>query len=204
MFNNGGVTIASRWPILEEDRRFFGEERCAGLDCFAEKGVVRATVEKGGLRFNIFGTHAQAGTAPAAARVRREQFAMIRDLVASSHIPAREPVLLAGDFNVDALGHQDEHQQMLRVLDAHSALPPGLGGTYDADENPLARGTGTELLDHILWSRAHRCPEVARTEILKIRTEAPWRDGIRDLSDHHALAGQFEFQAEARTPPVPG
>lgn len=193
MFNNGGVTIASRWPIISEDRRFFGERQCTGLDCFAEKGVVRATMEKEGRRYHVFGTHAQAGTQPAAGRVRQAQFAMIHDLVTASQIPANEPVLVAGDFNVDSLGHQDEYQQMLDILQADSNLPGGSDGTFDPHGNPLANGSDEELLDHVLWSRAHACPAKGRVEIVKVRTEEPWRDGISDLSDHHALAANFQF-----------
>lgn len=193
MFNNGGVTIASRWPITSEGRRFFGEMHCTGLDCFAEKGVVRATVERDGGRFHIFGTHAQAGTQAAAVRVRRVQFAMIHDMVAHSGIPADEPVVVAGDFNVDSLGHQDEYRQMRVILDADAALPAGRCGSYDPDGNPLAKGVEEELLDHVLWSRAHRCPAEAHAEIKKIRTTEPWRDGIRDLSDHHSLDAKLRF-----------
>ncbi len=193
MFNNGGVTIASRWPIIAEDRRFFGERHCTGLDCFAEKGVVRATLDRQGQRFHVFGTHTQAGNQPAARRVRRAQLAIIRDLVDGSRIPADEPVVLAGDFNVDSLGHQDEYLQMQQLLAADAAVPRGSAGSYDPVGNPLAKGTEEELLDHVLWCRGHRCPEEARAKVQKIRTEEPWRDGMRDLSDHHALAAKLKF-----------
>lgn len=194
MFNNGGVALASRWPLEAEDRRFFGESRCAGLDCFAEKGVVCATVEKEGQRVHVFGTHTQAGDRPAAARMRRAQFALVREMIVHRDVAADEAVIVAGDLNVDALGRAEEHHEMLEILEAEAARSPGITGSYDPTRNPLAKGSRAELLDHVLWSRDHLTPQQATARILEVRTDDPWRDGIRDLSDHHAVEATLRFR----------
>ncbi len=41
---DGGVVIISRWPIMSEDQRLFGK-RCAGFDCWAQKGCVYARID---------------------------------------------------------------------------------------------------------------------------------------------------------------
>ncbi len=193
MFNNGGVALVSRWPLQAEERRFFGESRCTGLDCFAEKGVVCATVDKDGLRCHVYGTHTQAGDRPAADRMRQAQFSLIRQMIAERAAPADEPVIVAGDLNVDSLDRAGEYRQMLEILETDTSLPPGIAGSYDPKRNPLAGGDKVELLDHVLWSRSHRAPQQAMVKIQEVRTDAPWRDGIRDLSDHHAVEATLRF-----------
>ena len=193
LFTNGGLTIASRWPITAEDRRFFGPDHCTGMDCFAEKGVVYACLEKHGRRVHVFGSHTQASANAAAARVRQEQFKIVRGFIDEQHLAPDEVVLVGGDLNVDRLHDGAEYRRMIATLGARHARPRGPGGTFEPDENPLAKGPREEFLDYVLWSRDHLAPTHASLQVHPVRAPHPWRDGIRDLSDHHAVAAEFEF-----------
>ena len=39
-----GLSIASRYPIIERDREAYGRRACAGFDCLANKGIMMARI----------------------------------------------------------------------------------------------------------------------------------------------------------------
>jgi endonuclease/exonuclease/phosphatase family metal-dependent hydrolase len=97
MSYNGGVIIVSRWPIATQDQVEF--DVCDGSDCMVKKGVVYTAIDKPGLPVNLFGLHLQAEKKYSPARVR--QFPQIRRFIEKQNIASDEPVIVAGDFNVD-------------------------------------------------------------------------------------------------------
>lgn len=189
---SGGVVLLSRWPLRHEQQVLFGT-RCRGMDCFAAKGAKYACLERGGQRYHLLGTHLQAGESRAAASIRAQQLELIKGFIEQLRLPANEPVIIAGDLNVDRLDRAREYQQMLHTLDADCALPCPLEPSYDPQDNPLCNGPREQLIDHVLWSRAHRAPSRCSARVQTVRSERPWRQGVRDLSDHHAVAVELEF-----------
>jgi sphingomyelin phosphodiesterase len=197
---DGGVIIVSRWPIVAEDERRFGDV-CAGSDCQADKGVKYAKIERGGRFFHVFGSHTQAWPTPEGARVRARQFALIKEFVDAKGIPADEPVMIGGDLNVDRLKFKAEFDDMLRILDA--ACPPlqGYPYTWDSTTNDLAESTGGyEYLDYVLWSKRHLQPAKSLNEPRILRAAEEWKEygferAMWDLSDHYPVHGRFEFAA---------
>lgn len=175
---DGGIVILSRWPVVRQATMTFGPT-CSGTDCLADKGVAYVAVRKGERTFHVFGTHAQSvyGFDPAA--VRAAQFELFAGFVAGQDIPEDEPVLLAGDFNVNA--YSPELESMLRTLGA--SWPPLLGtvrATWDPGSNVWADGP-TEWLDYVLVADGYAVPAAAWNRALPLRVAG------MDLSDHHAV-----------------
>ena len=203
---DGGVIVVSRWPITAQAQEVYRDY--SGSDAHADKGVIWVRIEKQGRRWNLLGTHLQAGAEAQAAKVevRARQLRQLAAFLQARGIPADEPVLLAGDLNVDlragpggALG-----AEMTRMLELVGAARLPLAGplrfTYDAALDPLASEQVREHLDHVLVSRAH-APLEGSARVLALRSREPFRLGGRwswDLSDHFAVAARVRLATPAR------
>ena len=123
---DSGLLVLSDYPIVDVKAAAFPSSACAGLDCFAAKGVVLVTVEMPGKgRVQVATTHLNsrgASMAPSreSARAYREQVEFLCAFLGSER-DASLPLVLAGDFN---LGDTAERLEI---------LPPALedlnGGT---------------------------------------------------------------------------
>ena len=206
---NGGVVIASRWPIIESraGQVLFGPV-CSGMDCGADKGAVYAAIDKAApgqppLPFHIIGTHLNNGDWP----IQRQQLEMVRALIDAADIPIDEPVVIAGDFNIDRIQHPDRYQEMLSILSARDPCPHlgacGHPFTADGTLNDLGDGPRTRV-DYVLYSTRHlgsTSGTFART--LVPRSPEPWREfphepWMWDLSDHFPVYGSFLFRSRSR------
>ncbi len=211
---DGGVIIVSKWPIVYEDQRLFtkgeastnrcpGPSCCAGLDCYTDKGVVYALINKTGRCYHLFGTHLQSGSENWA--LRNAQFTIIKDFIVAKDIPVDEPVIIAGDMNVHR-GDETRFAEMRALLNAEqpplrSTLPPTTGTvyTFDGPGNDLNDNETTRrYIDYALYSIDHLSPISAFNQVRIIHSAEPWRqylwqDWHRDLSDHYAVLGHFEY-----------
>jgi sphingomyelin phosphodiesterase len=196
---DGGVIIVSRWPIVAQDQRRFGDT-CSGSDCQADKGVLYAKIERGGKLYHLFGSHTQAWPNADGARVRAQQFRIMKQFIDSKAIAASEPVLIGGDLNVDRLKFPAEYAQMLQILDADCPPIQGYPHTWDSTTNDLAEKTGGfEYLDYVLWSKAHLKPASSLNEPRLVRAAEEWKEygweyAMWDLSDHYPVRGRFNFK----------
>jgi endonuclease/exonuclease/phosphatase family metal-dependent hydrolase len=213
--SNGGIFIASKWPIVtSQDMVYTG---CRFLDCLAAKGVQYAQVAKAvdGITkpYHVFGTHMQAWGGTEAAAVRLEQAHEMAAFIDRQNIPLTQPVFLAGDFNTRGLGnpHFQAFTDVLRV-----SMPPIVGerrGTMDIDNTLFGRGPW--WVDYVLPSVVHQRPIRAELEAFALREEAEFAvcvaaglrpfyvsphapackaiRHVRDLSDHYPVIGRFEF-----------
>ena len=189
---DGGIVIVSRWPIVHQAQRLFGET-CSGIDCLAAKGVVYARIDKLGHSYHIFAAHTQADKGEFRATVRRDQMRMIKELIDSQHIPANEAVIVGGDLNVDLFSDatDGEYTSMKRILDVTHPPPipgPGYSATWDGAANELIRGQAREYLDYLLYSNQHLIPRDSFNEVRALPVNG------RDLSDHFAVYGRFDFR----------
>ncbi len=182
---DGGVFIASKWPIQAEAHTLYGP--CSGsvppdIDCvFVTKGVKYARIDKGGQIYHIYGTHTDAGDDEDDRQARYGQLTQMYGFMASRARRPRpnEPVIMGGDFNIDFYGPYGEYPRMLSTLDA--THPPVQGFPYS--------NTKDQLLDYVLfWNRAFG-PSSASNEIRKFAY--PWEHNY--LSDHFAVLGRFRF-----------
>jgi endonuclease/exonuclease/phosphatase family metal-dependent hydrolase len=211
---DGGVIILSKWPIVREGQRVFtkgkpsmhwcpGPGCCQGLDCYAEKGVVYALINKAGRCYHLFGTHVQSGTENW--ELRNEQFRVIKHFITSHHIPSDEPVIIAGDMNVNRYDEAwfAEMRALLRAeqprLRPTVSSTPGMIYTFDSPRNDLNDNENTQrYVDYVLYSVDHLSPIRAFNQVRIIRAPEPWRQYFwqnwhLDLSDHYAVLGRFDF-----------
>lgn len=195
---DGGVIIAGRWPITAEAQRLYGDI-CLGGDCWADKGVLYARFEKHGQSYHVFASHMQSGREKKHRQTRLQQLQVIKSFIDSYGIPGNEPVLIAGDLNVDKYD-EDEYDEMLRVLEAWHPQPSGHPYTVDAAINQ--RAVYRLYLDYVLVSNRHLQPADATIETLIPRSQSAF--GLfranRELSDHFPVFGSFAFSSPA--PPL--
>jgi endonuclease/exonuclease/phosphatase family metal-dependent hydrolase len=203
---NGGVVLVSRYPIIDAEIKTFGNV-CAGDDSLANKGVLYVQIEKDNWNVHIFGTHTQAWEYSKAKQARMKQLEIIADFIEEKRLSMNEPVIVAGDMNIDKYD-VEQHQQMLRVLKCEEATYMALDQTKysaDAKRNKLASSgpssSGScELLDYILYSKVNLQPESAKTWIIPLKDDSGWnrsRSGtnerIHDLSDHYPVMVEMTF-----------
>lgn len=192
VFNDdGGVFIASRFPILSHSQIVFDD--CDGSDCLAAKGVMYAKIDKLGKIYHLFGTHTQAWPDPIDVTTRILQFKQMQNFINSLNIPANEPVIIGGDLNVDKIANNmGEYDGMLDSLNLMEPLYLGHPYTYDENMTYYAT-TGTEYLDYIMTQNHHLQPTYADNEVLILRSIADNMFNMFDLSDHLAVRGHFVF-----------
>ncbi|CAH1778035.1 unnamed protein product [Owenia fusiformis] len=167
---NGGVFIASRWPIVESRFHVFEAYTHFTGDALSKKGVVYTKIKKrindASKYFHIFGTHMQAqkGAGPAQARVNQAR--EMNSFSDSLNIPISEAVIYAGDFNVDKIDERTHLNDIMVALDATvPAVAGDLTGTYDNRRNELTNlGKASdeptvEWLDYVVYSNKHQAPK---------------------------------------------
>ncbi|SGZ18892.1 sphingomyelin phosphodiesterase [Moritella viscosa] len=188
---DGGVVILSRWPIKKEVQMTF--DNCYGTDCLSAKGVMYVQINKGGNSYHIFGSHTQAWTKEKNQMTRTKQFNQMRDFIDNQSISGADPVIIAGDLNVDKTKYPHEYDHMLRTLSAEE--PPRDGGyeyTYDGTVNNWTNGE-KENLDYVLYSTSHLVPMTSSSKVLVPRSIHPDVFPMFDLSDHFAITGNLTF-----------
>jgi hypothetical protein len=168
---NGGIVIASRWPIIAARHKVF--TACRFPDCLAAKGVQYARIEKSvdadTKRYHLFGTHLQAWGGAEAAAVRSDQAREMVRFIQQQNIPVAEPVILAGDLNTRG-PENPQFQALLEILGV--SMPPIVGprrATMDVDNTLFGRGPW--LVDYVLPALTHQRPLKAEIEIVRLRAE---------------------------------
>ena len=184
---NGGIIIFSRWPIETTDMYDF--ELCGpnSADCFANKGILYARVNKLGKKYHVFGTHMDAGSAPADLEAKNLQMAEMRDFIAAQNIPDNEAVVYGGDFNVGPLHANNLYANMHDSLDP--IVIPRHNGFW---ESTFSLDTAA-IIDHVWGCGSHLIPLGATNTII---TPRPLDTDLWDLgefSDHRAVLGHFVY-----------
>ncbi|BAJ26720.1 MULTISPECIES: sphingomyelin phosphodiesterase [Kitasatospora] len=195
---DGGVLLLSRWPILRKEQYVF-KDAC-GSDRWSNKGFAYAEIDVNGQLTHVVGTHLQStdpGCASGqAADVRARQLRAVRAFLDAKRIPAGEPVVLAGDLNIDS--HGGEYPALL----ANGGLAPatartGWANSFDPADNSIAAyrypGEPKEDLDYVLYRADHARPQQYANTVHRFHS-APWTVSswgtsytYTDLSDHYPL-----------------
>jgi len=185
---NGGVFIASRWPIVRKAHHVY--KNCTGSDCLAAKGVVYARVRKRIGRmsrdYHVFGTHMQAWPGAKESRLRVLQARELARFVASRRV-GRQAAIIAGDLNANLIGQRRHANAVLRAFGgilprrvgryqytAHPSSNPLVGISGGADKCSKQyerRGTcpccPNEFLDYVVPSGRHLRPLRSTYQILR-------------------------------------
>ena len=196
---DGGVLVVSRWPIEASSHRVFSD--CNAEDCLSAKGVKYARINKGGNKYHVFGSHTQAFSSAENQATRLHQFQEIRSFMDSKSIPNSEPVIIAGDLNVDSINSQAEYNTMLSVLGAAEAPRNGMGYPYTYNGNINAWTDGSaENLDYVLYSLNHLQPVSSASQVIIPRSVHADVFTKYDLSDHFAVAAELTFSTPSVDP----
>lgn len=196
---DGGVLIVSRWPIETSSHTTFDE--CDAEDCLSAKGVKYARINKAGNKYHVFGSHTQAWTSAENQATRLTQFYTMKSFMDSKSIPASEPVIIAGDLNVDSINYQAEYNTMLSVLGAAEAPRNGVGYPHSYNGNINAWTDGSpENLDYVLYSTNHLQPTNSASQVIIPRSAHADVFTKYDLSDHFAVQGELSFNTPAIDP----
>lgn len=214
---NGGVRIASRYPITRQVQYLFNTAGC-GDDQFALKGFAYARIDVAGQPYHLLATHLQSETSWGCdgvgghGQVRLAQLAEIKAWITAQGIPAHEVVMTSGDLNVNKMDTAHYHDA-LAALGATEPRYVGMPYTFDTQGNGLAlerygarTGDPVEYLDYVLIDRDHRQPTVWQN--LTIDPPSPqWTvqtGGVgrtyayTDYSDHYPVLAFA--RADAATP----
>lgn len=193
---DGGVLIVSKYPI-EYARELIYKEGSFD-DKHAKKGVVYARINKEGKKYHIFGTHAEAKDMSK----RLVQFSILKKFIDEQKIPKNEPILIAGDMNVNRYAWPDRakglslyFEKMVKILNASQPLLEGKEKfTSDAYKNSFKyKQEKVTLLDYILYLNDHQKPERTSYQIRIFTSKKPWDAVHSDLSDHYGMYGWFRF-----------
>lgn len=221
---NGGVFIASRWPIKYEEQLVYKNAQRGTADFLSGKGCMYAQIEKtvgsDNKVYHIFGTHLQAQNGSSIDEVRVAQAGEMQAFMVEQNIPSDEPVIYAGDLNADKINNPEHAQDVLMAL--KSNLPEIVGdleATYDSDINTVFFDNYEtyQWLDYVLYSADHEAPTKSTLEVLHptyseffdvcmaaVNPRHTYPDSelcfisksINDLSDHFPVLGVFDYSEE--------
>jgi len=165
---NGGIFIASKWPIIETKNFVFNNSNLRTFDFMAAKGASYAKIEKKidgvSKKYNVLATHLNAGVE---FNPRALQASEIYEFVRSLAIPKDEPVLLGGDLNTDLYGVDDI---ATLIQSFHAKVVPitwheSLSYTMNVKTNDISvameenRDKTDEWLDYILYFSDYQAPK---------------------------------------------
>jgi endonuclease/exonuclease/phosphatase family metal-dependent hydrolase len=190
-----GTRILSRWPFtIESDLNY---SACDGIQCAATRSTIYAKINKLGNPYHVFATHTQSSDDDANRNARLAQLQEMGDYIRSLNIPADEPVIMSGDFNVNKIGLPQDRDYLEAILGATEPENRGFNYTYDANTNTWAEQPYVEYLDYTLTANNNLQPTSAYQEAFAPRTtiDALW--GEWDLSDHYPVRGIFSYPSEA-------
>ena len=192
---DSGTRIVSRWPFtIESDLNY---SACDGIQCAATRSTIYVKINKLGNPYHVFATHTQSSDDDANRNARLAQLQEMGDYIRSLNIPADEPVIMSGDFNVNKIGLPEDRDYLEAVLGATEPENRGFNYTYDANTNTWADQPYVEYLDYTLTANNNLQPTSAYQEAFAPRTtiDALW--GEWDLSDHYPVRGIFSYPSEA-------
>lgn len=185
---NSGIWVLSKIPLQALEEIAYAE--CAGFDdCFARKGALLLTGEHAGKRFQVLGTHLQAGGPQA---VRHSQYVEMRDLL-DRHRVAGVPQLICGDMNTGDADTAHYHD-MLHTLDVedgpvHVHAPAAEGGYANDLHRHGVRPF--RIIDYVFYRGNGLPATLIRRSMPHI--QARWSRKHCDLSDHFPVALEVVF-----------
>ena len=188
---NSGTRILSRWPFETEGSHIYTP--CNGIQCAATRGVIYTKINKLGKTYNVFATHTQSSDDDANRNARLAQLDEMGAYIRSLNLPADEPVIMAGDFNVNKIGLPQDRDRMEAILSATEPMNAGHDLTFDSTTNNWATAPFREYLDYTLTGNDGQQPSFSEQLVFAPRSNSDALWGKWDLSDHYAVKGTFTY-----------
>lgn len=201
-----GLAIASRYAIVDTDRRAYGRKSCAGFDCLSNKGIALARIEVPGVPslIDVYDTHMNsrgASGAPAARNLAAHdrQALEASEFIDRTHDDAT-PLIFGGDFNMrhseERWGNFSRYQSLALVhrvcVDPASGCEVRM--SWDGDEPWM----DTQDLQ-FFWPG-----DGVRLRPVRVEALFDGRPGSPQLSDHDGFLVTYELRWKASETRVPG
>ena len=177
----GGVLMFSKYPMKELESIAY--RQCKGIDCAAKKGSLLVEVDHPKKKFQLLGTHMQAGGGP---EIKKDQHDEAGALL-KRHEVKGIPQFAAGDFNTHLVDTM-LYPHLLKSLDAEDGeINSELKFSSDHllndmdSYNPNRRN----LIDFVLMRGNGWKPKRAGRFIIAF--EKQWNKKHKSLSDHNAV-----------------
>ena len=177
----GGVLMFSKYPMKEIESITYTE--CKGIDCIGHKGAMLVEVDHPLHKFQILGTHMQAG---GGRDLKLSQYKEAGELL-KRHEQAGVPQFAAGDFNTK----KNDPNLYPYLVDAMKVEDGDLSGdlvfTSDHLLNDMENldSTKRRVIDYVFY-KSNGVKPVAAVRYAK-EFEQRWSTRHKDLSDHNAL-----------------
>jgi len=216
----GGLMIVSKHPIVDTQQIVF--DKGSQADRFVTKGVLYAKVKIGSSYVHVFNTHMQAsygyefdwsGSNPYTA-IRQKQLKRLASFVETVTCKDKFPVLLMGDFNVNARVSPDdgadsnEYIEMMQILQSPSYKVVDILKEHHGGEHPVTYGgngvlhgeeikVGGQRLDFILefkkdTSAHHLDYEFIESQIVPFKVTD---ENFTHISDHYAQLVKMQIKS---------
>jgi len=216
----GGLMIMSKYPIVDTQEIKF--EKGSHSDKFVTKGVLYAKVKIDSSYVHIFNTHLQASYGHEFdfgpnhyANTRKKQLKKMAEFVQRVTSKDHFPILLAGDFNVNARIAPDdgadspEYTEMLGLLHNESYKIIDILKEHNGGEHPetyagngVLHGEkpkiGGQRLDFILHLERESLLKYTFSEG-KVVTFKAKDEVFTHISDHYGQSVHLEIHAEGNT-----
>lgn len=178
---SGGILFAAKFPIKYVNHIVY--KNITGVDRLAEKGCVLVEAELDGVRFQIAGTHLQAGDDDA----RRKEVPEIYEGIIAPHKRDGVPQLLVGDMNTDV--NTDDYRALLATTEMRD-FPLNDKRPYTSDGlNSWQKGKDKQKrIDHILLNPRGTGTTIVRQTVQRARQE--YKGETIDLADHYGVVAE--------------
>jgi phospholipase C len=218
-----GLCNVSRWPITRHNFHVF-DGATYHLEALVAKGVLYTCHQVNGIHdIHIFNVHLQAWTNATATVIRQAQIEQICTFITSLDIPPSDPVLLAGDTNIDFYENQHLLLDMMKKLKMTMTMPASpqfsfdpmynvLVGSDDPDEYKTIYGRddgpGRQLVDGVAFHNNHLAPTSTTVEVIR-NTVPPFvtsvdimtKKELTIVSDHFPVLCTLTFPSSSSSPP---
>jgi endonuclease/exonuclease/phosphatase family metal-dependent hydrolase len=188
-----GVWILSKVKVNVIKQIFF--HTAQGADKLASKGAILIEGQNNGFCFQLVGTHLQSdpNSGKNVQNIRKIQYEQIRKELLEPYAEENVPQFVAGDFNT-IMADSNNHSQMVDSLKlTQCSLTGEKCYSYDYGNNDLIYGpTGQpQLIDYVFYSKPGYPALQGNMHIVTFRKQ--WDNTHVDLSDHFAVAAEFNF-----------
>jgi endonuclease/exonuclease/phosphatase family metal-dependent hydrolase len=187
---NSGIWMLSKIPLTQVAVLDF--DYCEGIDCWARKGALVAEGEFNGQKFQILGTHLEAG----GSRERKVEQYRELDMVLSQVRKENVPQIIAGDFNTKKFQDTTWYNQLINILGAEDG-PLLSEQQYSSDSyiNDIKIQRGDKKKRGVIDFVFYRSNGVEASINRFVRMPRwQWSKHRQDLSDHFAIEAQIQFR----------
>jgi endonuclease/exonuclease/phosphatase family metal-dependent hydrolase len=182
---SGGILFAAKIPLKYVAHIAY--KNITGVDRMAEKGCVLVEAQLDGVRFQIAGTHLQAGDDDA----RRKEVPEIYEGIIGPHKTDGVPQLLAGDMNIDV--GTDDYRLLLETTEMRDfPLDDERPFTTDGLNSWQKGQKKAKRIDHVLLNPRGTGTTIVRQTVQRARRE---HEGETiDLADHYGVVAEVVFE----------